>query len=98
MGGKSTVNIEYLGAHETIKDEDGRLLGLNGNHVNYISGDVVAGVNGLISIKAGSATKSSANNMFIKGNLLAGNEGQINVDLGNNGILYGRVDDYAEAE
>lgn len=96
--GKSTVNIEYRGAHETIKDEDGRLLGLNGNHVNYISGDVVAGVNGLISIKAGSATKSSANNMFIKGNLLAGNEGQINVDLGNNGILYGRVDDYAEAD
>ena len=96
--GKSTVNIEYLGAHETIKDEDGRLLGLNGNHVNYISGDVVAGVNGLISIKAGSATKSSANNMFIKGNLLAGNEGQINVDLGNNGILYGRVDDYGEAD
>lgn len=36
--------------------------------------------------------------MFIKGNLLAGNEGQINVDLGNNGILYGRVDDYAEAD
>lgn len=74
------------------------------NSGSYISGDVVSGFGGKVSIKQsevqqlsdGVAAASGAP-ITINGNLLAANGGIMNVDLGNGGVLIGRIDDYEDA-
>ena len=62
---------------------------------SYIEGDVLSAYTGNVTI----AAKEGATNasMHITGNLLAGNNGIMTVDLGNGGTLSGRIDDYGDA-
>ena len=59
-----------------------------------ISGDILSAYDGLVNIEAANDNAG----IKIKGNLLAGNNGILNVDLGNGGELTGRADDYQDAD
>lgn len=58
-----------------------------------ISGDILAAYAGLVDI----STDNSEAGINITGNLLAGNNGILSVDLGKGGVLTGRADDYGNA-
>ena len=73
-------------------------------NINYesdssITGDILAAYAGTVNIAAKDvvARNTSEAKMYITGNLLAGNNGILNVDLGNGGVLNGRADDYGDA-
>ena len=80
---RSVVNIKYT---DTGK-------------ANIIEGDILAAYAGEVNIKALNENSRAVNNagIAIKGNLLAGNNGVLNVDLGKGGVLTGRADDYGDA-
>ena len=80
---RSVVNIKYT---DTGK-------------ANIIEGDILAAYAGEVNITAFDENSRAANNagIAIKGNLLAGNNGVLNVDLGKGGVLNGRADDYGDA-
>lgn len=61
---------------------------------SFISGDILSAYDGLVDIKPKDASNAGIN---IEGNLLAGNNGIVNVDLGNGGTLTGRADDYGDS-
>ena len=70
-------------------------------NVNYkgassITGDILSAYAGEVNIISDN-TDSNAK-MDIRGNLIAGNNGILNVDLGNGGTLIGRADDYVDAD
>ena len=81
---RSTVTIEY----DDFKNAEGNYAGSS-----YISGDILSAYAGQVDIKG----KSADVGIKITGNLLAGNNGILNVDLGNGGYLAGRIDDYQDA-
>ena len=58
-----------------------------------ISGDILSAYAGLVDISA----DNSEAGINITGNLLAGNNGILSVDLGKGGVLTGRADDYGNA-
>lgn len=58
-----------------------------------INGDILAAYAGLVDI----STDNSEAGINITGNLLAGNNGILSVDLGKGGVLMGRADDYGNA-
>ena len=58
-----------------------------------IKGDIVAAYAGKVDI----TPKNSNAKINITGNLLAGNNGILNVNLGSSGTLTGRADDYGDA-
>ena len=58
-----------------------------------ISGDILSAYAGLVDI----STDNSEAGINITGNLLAGNNGILSVDLGKGGVLTGRADDYGNA-
>lgn len=60
-----------------------------------ITGDIVSAYAGQVNIKKQDGAANAKIN--IEGNLLAGNGGILNVDLGNGGVLEGRADDYGDA-
>lgn len=64
-----------------------------------ITGDILSAYAGTVNIAVNSETTraSSDAKIDINGNLLAGNNGILNVDLGNGGKLTGRADDYGDA-
>lgn len=66
---------------------------------SYIEGDILAAYGGVVNIQPnGTNTRAVSNaGVDIYGNLLAGNNGKLNVNLGNGGILTGRADDYGDA-
>lgn len=66
---------------------------------SYIEGDILAAYGGVVNIQPNGANTRAVSNagIDIYGNLLAGNNGVLNVDLGNGGILTGRADDYGDA-
>ena len=66
---------------------------------SYIQGDILAAYAGEVNINPLAENSRAANNagITITGNLLAGNNGVLNVDLGNGGKLTGRADDYGDA-
>ena len=80
---RSVVNINYT---DTGK-------------ANVIEGDILAAYAGEVNIKALGENSRAANNagIYIKGNLLAGNNGVLDVNLGKDGVLIGRADDYGDA-
>ena len=89
--------------NEAVADEDRAKVSLTyadtvdeeGNTVHsYISGDILSAYEGLVDITPQSGSNAGIN---INGNLLAGNNGILNVNLGNGGILTGRADDYGDA-
>ena len=80
---RAKVTVTYA----DTTDEEGNL-----QH-SFISGDILAAYEGLIDI----TPKDDSARITINGNLLAGNNGIVNVNLGQGGILTGRVDDYGDA-
>ena len=77
-------------------------------HLNYkagssIEGDILAAYGGEVNISNGAVQTRAAgeeavvDGINIHGNLLAGNTGVLNVNLGNGGRLEGRADDYGDA-
>ena len=58
-----------------------------------ISGDILSAYAGLVNIDRDNKNAG----IKIEGNLLAGNNGILNVDIGKGGILTGRADDYGDA-
>ena len=58
-----------------------------------ISGDILSAYAGNVDI----STDNSEAGINITGNLLAGNNGILSVDLGQGGVLTGRADDYGDA-
>ena len=87
--GKGTVNID-----------------LKGTEGNLIQGSVIAGQNGIVNINTnlpeGASTfsrsgDSGKGSIAVYGNVMAGNNGELNLDLGAGGYLSGRVDDYQDA-
>ena len=80
---RSVVNINYT---DTSK-------------ANIIEGDILAAYAGEVNINPLAGNSKAANNagIAIKGNLLAGNNGILTVDLGKDGVLIGRADDYGDA-
>lgn len=60
---------------------------------SQVRGDILSAYAGKVDIDS----KDEISGIDITGNLLAGNNGILNVDLGNGGILTGRADDYGDA-
>ena len=75
------------------------------NYENYgeskssITGDILSAYGGVVDIKAkeGVGRAVSDAGINIHGNLLAGNTGVLNVDIGKGSTLTGRADDYGDA-
>lgn len=66
---------------------------------SFIQGDILAAYGGEVNIAPNIANTRAVSDagINITGNLLAGNDGKLDVDLGNGGILVGRADDYGDA-
>lgn len=73
--------------------------GANGE-VSQITGDIVSGFGGDISITQNVSKSRDASNSSLRivGNALAGNGGKLNLSLGNGGYFEGRTDDYQDAD
>ncbi len=82
-------------------------INLKGSDNSYITGDIVGARDGVVNINSDNYNGS----LTIQGDILAGNGGTrkddegnnvtvgaVNLDLGNNGYLEGRVDDYQDAD
>ena len=82
----AVVTVNY----DSYADNEGNTV------ASSITGDIVSAYAGQVYIqKQDEAAKNAKIN--IEGNLLAGNNGILNVDLGNGGTLTGRADDYGDA-
>ena len=66
---------------------------------SFIQGDILSAYGGEVNIAPNTANTRAVSDagINITGNLLAGNDGKLDVDLGNGGILVGRADDYGDA-
>lgn len=82
-------------SEEEANNGTGRVqISLTGDAASTIYGDLVGARNGSINIH-----RESGNGVLnVSGNVLAGNGGTVALDLGTNGILTGRVDDYMDAD
>ena len=83
---RATVTVNY----DSYADSDGNTV------ASSIKGDIVSAYAGQVDIRKKDDEAKNAK-INIKGNLLAGNNGILNVDLGNGGTLEGRADDYGDA-
>ena len=78
-------------------------VNLNYKNGSSITGDILAAYGGEVNISNGAVQTRAADEeavvdgINIHGNLLAGNTGVLNVNLGNGGRLEGRADDYGDA-
>ena len=79
----ATVTLNY----DNFTTNDGKQA------VSEITGDILSAYAGKVDI----AGKSADAGIKITGNLLAGNNGILNVNLGKGGVLTGRADDYGDA-
>lgn len=70
-------------------------VNLNYGAGSSVTGDIIAGYAGEVNISR--ALDAGDAGIQVEGNLLAGNNGILNVDLGNGGTLTGRADDYGDA-
>ena len=80
---RASVTLTY----DNYTDENGK------EYTSNIEGDILSAYAGLVNI--GSDNENAGINII--GNLLAGNNGILNVDLGKGGTLIGRADDYGDA-
>ena len=68
-------------------------INLKGDVTSSIYGDIVGARGGKVDI-----TRASGNgSLIVTGDILAGNGGEVNLDIGKNGMLTGRIDDYMDA-
>ena len=82
-GERSTVTVEY----------DNFTDGTDGIRSSSISGDILSAYAGQVDIYSNNSEAA----LTVKGNLLAGNNGILNINLGNGGYFEGRTDDYQDA-
>lgn len=80
---RATVTLNY----DNFTTNDGKQA------VSEITGDILSAYAGQVDIIG----KSADAGIKITGNLLAGNNGILNVNLGKGGVLTGRADDYGDA-
>lgn len=100
-------------AKELTDDDfkDDTLIGLDIANVNLkyennnsakssITGDILSAYGGVVNIAPNSTNTRAASDagINITGNLLAGNNGVVDINLGKGGSLIGRADDYGDAE
>lgn len=82
----AVVTVNY----DSYTDDEGNTV------ASSITGDIVSAYAGQVNIQRKTDAAENAK-INITGNLLAGNGGVLNVDLGNGGTLTGRADDYGDA-
>ena len=68
-------------------------INLKGDVTSSIYGDIVGARGGKVDIRRASGNGS----LIVTGDILAGNYGEVNLDIGKNGMLTGRIDDYMDA-
>ena len=68
-------------------------VNLNYQRTSQIVGDVVSAYSGKLSV----SPQTEGSTLILYGNALAGNGGQLDVNLGENGVWIGRSDDYGDA-
>ena len=96
----TATGLDKLSADEILGyDGDRANVDINYESDSSITGDILSAYAGTVNIAANSETTRAASDskIDIRGNLLAGNNGILNVDLGNGGTLTGRADDYGDA-
>ena len=81
---RATVTLNY----ENFTDSDGTV------YQSSITGDILAAYAGTVDIKAKDGSNAG---ISVTGNILSGNNGILNLDLGKGGVLTGRADDYGDA-
>ena len=67
----------------------------DGAKLSHIEGDVLAAYDGSVKVQPKDA---SSDGLSVKGNLLAGNKGELSLNLGKGGELIGRADSYMDAD
>ncbi|WP_303998008.1 autotransporter outer membrane beta-barrel domain-containing protein [Megamonas hypermegale] len=72
-------------------------INTTGNSTSTIFGDIIGARNGIVNINSNNSKTVHQGNLFIKGDILAGNGGSVDVNLGNGGYFEGRADDYQDA-
>lgn len=80
---RAQVKINYA----NTTDSEGKAV------LSSVTGDILSAYAGSVNI----APKSASDGLVVTGNLLAGNNGELTVDIGANGVLTGRADDYGDA-
>lgn len=68
-------------------------INLRGDATSSIYGDIVGARGGVVDISRASGNGA----LVVAGDVLAGNGGEVNLDIGKNGVLTGRIDDYMDA-
>ncbi len=68
-------------------------INLKGDVTSSIYGDIVGARDGKVDIKRESGNGA----LVVNGDVLAGNGGTVILDMGKNGVLTGRIDDYMDA-
>lgn len=68
-------------------------INLKGDVTSSIYGDIVGARGGKVDIKRESGNGA----LVVNGDVLAGNGGTVSLDMGENGVLTGRIDDYMDA-
>lgn len=102
--GKNSTNMAIVAGtatdvtSENVNAEisDRAVVTVNYDSESAITGDIVSAYAGQVDIQKKDDAAGNAK-INITGNLLAGNNGILNVDLGNGGTLTGRADDYGDA-
>lgn len=102
--GKNSTNMAIVAGtatgvtSENVNAEisDRAAVTVNYDSESAITGDIVSAYAGQVDIQKKDDAAGNAK-INITGNLLAGNNGILNVDLGNGGTLEGRADDYGDA-
>ena len=69
-------------------------INLKGDVTSSIYGDIVGARGGKVKIKRESGNGA----LVVNGDVLAGNGGTVILDMGKNGVLTGRIDDYMDAD
>ena len=68
-------------------------INLKGDVTSSIYGDIVGASGGKVKIKRESGNGA----LVVNGDVLAGNGGTVSLEMGKNGVLTGRIDDYMDA-
>lgn len=92
-GLKSAVEEQNGEGLEEQKGEGLVDINLKGDVTSSIYGDIVGARGGKVKIKRESGNGA----LVVNGDVLAGNGGTVSLDMGKNGVLTGRIDDYMDA-
>lgn len=86
--------VAGLKSKDEVQNVEGLVdINLKGDVTSNIYGDIVGARSGKVDISRDSGNGS----LIVTGDVLAGNGGEVNLDIGKNGILTGRIDDYMDA-